>query len=117
MDPAALLRYRRLTLCSLVENRSRRQGVGDRHGQSWTVASSLSIVGRPGHDHASHAGSQKVPQSSIASTLASRGSPMPLSLLSPAFSHLGDIPKRYTCEGADISPPLSWSHVREGTNS
>jgi Raf kinase inhibitor-like YbhB/YbcL family protein len=53
----------------------------------------------------------------IAGTLASGGSPMPLSLLSPAFSHLGEIPKRYTCEGADISPPLSWSDVPEGTKS
>jgi Raf kinase inhibitor-like YbhB/YbcL family protein len=42
---------------------------------------------------------------------------MPLSLLSTAFSHLGDIPNRYTCEGADTSPPLSWSDVPEGTKS
>ena len=42
---------------------------------------------------------------------------MPLSLTSPGFSHGGEIPKRYTCEGADVSPPLAWSGVPEGTKS
>lgn len=42
---------------------------------------------------------------------------MPLSLASPAFSQQGGIPTRYTCEGEDISPPLSWSDVPEGTQS
>ena len=42
---------------------------------------------------------------------------MPLTLASPAFSQQGDIPTRYTCEGEDISPPLSWSDVPEGTQS
>jgi len=42
---------------------------------------------------------------------------MTLSLKSPAFSHLGEIPKRYTCEGSDVSPPLAWSGVPEGTES
>ena len=42
---------------------------------------------------------------------------MPLSLTSPGFSHGGDIPKRYTCEGSDVSPPLAWSGVPEGTKS
>ncbi len=40
---------------------------------------------------------------------------MPLVLKSPAFSHLGEIPKNYTCEGKDVSPPLAWSGVPEGT--
>ena len=42
---------------------------------------------------------------------------MPLTLASPAFSQQGGIPTRYTCEGEDISPPLSWSDVPEGTQS
>ena len=42
---------------------------------------------------------------------------MPLSLTSPGFSHGGEMPKRYTCEGADVSPPLAWSEVPEGTKS
>ena len=42
---------------------------------------------------------------------------MALELTSPAFSHQGDMPRRYTCEGEDISPPLSWSGAPEGTRS
>jgi len=32
-----------------------------------------------------------------------------LTLISSAFSSNGSIPAKYTCEGADISPPLDWS--------
>ena len=34
---------------------------------------------------------------------------MALTLISSAFSSNGSIPAKYTCEGADISPPLDWS--------
>lgn len=40
-----------------------------------------------------------------------------LSLGSAAFEPGGEIPDRYTCEGRDVSPPLSWSGVPEGTKS
>jgi len=42
---------------------------------------------------------------------------MTLSLTSTAFSEGESIPIRYTCEGQDISPPLAWSGVPEGTKS
>lgn len=42
---------------------------------------------------------------------------MPLTLTSTAFHHSGDIPERYTCEGDDVSPPLSWSGVPAGAKS
>jgi len=42
---------------------------------------------------------------------------MTLTLTSPAFSHQGEIPARYTCEGEDLSPPLAWSDAPEGTMS
>ena len=42
---------------------------------------------------------------------------MALTLSSAAFSHQGEIPKRYTCEGEDVSPPLLWSNPPEGTRS
>lgn len=35
----------------------------------------------------------------------------PLKIESPAFSNGTDIPARYTVQGDDISPPLSWSNV------
>jgi Raf kinase inhibitor-like YbhB/YbcL family protein len=42
---------------------------------------------------------------------------MPLTLTSAAFHHNGEIPLRYTCDGDDISPPLSWSGVPAGAKS
>jgi len=42
---------------------------------------------------------------------------MALSLSSPAFEHLGKILRRFTCEGEDISPPLSWTDPPPGTRS
>jgi len=42
---------------------------------------------------------------------------MALRLSSPAFEHLGRIPRRYTCEGEDLSPPLSWTEPPPGTGS
>lgn len=41
----------------------------------------------------------------------------PLRVTSNAFAPNGSIPTRYTCEGADVSPPLSWSQVPQGTQS
>jgi len=42
---------------------------------------------------------------------------MVLSLTSTAFADGDPIPKLYTCEGDDVSPPLSWSDVPNGTRS
>ncbi len=38
-------------------------------------------------------------------------------LTSSAFEHGHAIDSEYTCEGADISPPLAWSSVPSGTQS
>ncbi len=40
-----------------------------------------------------------------------------LELVSSAFQQGGDIPKKFTGEGDDVSPSLSWSNVPEGTKS
>lgn len=42
---------------------------------------------------------------------------MPLTLTSPAFRQGVDIPKKYTCDGDNVSPPLAWSGVPQGTRS
>ena len=42
---------------------------------------------------------------------------MSLSISLAAFAHGGSIPKRYTCDGADVSPPLAWSGVPSNAQS
>ena len=38
-------------------------------------------------------------------------------LSTPAFENMQSIPAKYTCDGADVSPPLSWSGYPEDTVS
>lgn len=38
-------------------------------------------------------------------------------LTSTAFVHQGAIPALYTCEGKDLSPPLTWTDVPPGARS
>jgi Raf kinase inhibitor-like YbhB/YbcL family protein len=47
-----------------------------------------------------------------ASAAASR-----LSIASPAFTAGGEIPTKHTCEGADVSPALTWDGLPAGTRS
>jgi Raf kinase inhibitor-like YbhB/YbcL family protein len=42
---------------------------------------------------------------------------MTLSIASAAFEDGGAMAAKYTCEGTDISPPLTWSGVPEGARS
>lgn len=42
---------------------------------------------------------------------------MALELTSIAFKNGSGIPSKYTCDGSDVSPPLSWSGVPAGTKS
>lgn len=40
-----------------------------------------------------------------------------MQLTSSAFASMGKIPRRHTCEGDDVAPPLSWTDVPPGTTS
>ncbi len=42
---------------------------------------------------------------------------MTLILTSSAFKHNSEIHSRFTCDGANISSPLSWSKLPPGTKS
>jgi len=48
---------------------------------------------------------------------ADAGAAMTLKLSSSAFDQGGTIPSKYTCEGDDVSPPLTFAGVPEGTKS
>ncbi len=45
------------------------------------------------------------------------GSSMGFELKSPSIPAMGEIPRRHTCEGEDVSPELRWSGVPEGAKS
>jgi len=40
-----------------------------------------------------------------------------MKITSTAFAHNGAIPPKYTCEGSDVSPPLTWSGVPPNAKS
>ena len=42
---------------------------------------------------------------------------MTMTVTSPAFAAGAEIPRRFTCEGADTSVPLTWSGAPAGTKS
>ena len=42
---------------------------------------------------------------------------MAFTIRSPAFEDGAEIPARHTCQGEDVSPPLSWSGVPDGARS
>jgi len=50
-------------------------------------------------------------------TVQSEETPMAMTLTSNAFDAGTRIPTEYTGEGKDISPPLAWSHVPDGTGA
>jgi hypothetical protein len=45
------------------------------------------------------------------------GETMDIKLTSSAFEDGGMIPVKYTCDGDNISPPLAWENIPEGTKS
>jgi Raf kinase inhibitor-like YbhB/YbcL family protein len=53
----------------------------------------------------------------LAKNRKKEGLHMELTVTSTAFTQGGAIPVQYTCDGKDISPPLSWTGASSGTQS
>jgi Raf kinase inhibitor-like YbhB/YbcL family protein len=53
----------------------------------------------------------------LVTAAAAGAGPMAFTLRSSAFASGAEIPRRYTCEGEDVSPPLAWSDPPAGTRS
>jgi Raf kinase inhibitor-like YbhB/YbcL family protein len=46
-----------------------------------------------------------------------RGGPMSFQISTTAFSPGSTIPKKFTCDGPDVSPPLNWTEAPAATKS
>jgi Raf kinase inhibitor-like YbhB/YbcL family protein len=46
-----------------------------------------------------------------------KGGNMIITVTSPAFASMQAIPQKYTCDGKDMSPPLSWTNVPKNAKS
>jgi Raf kinase inhibitor-like YbhB/YbcL family protein len=42
---------------------------------------------------------------------------MAMTLTSPSFEEAGEIPRRHTCQGEDVSPPLDWTGIPAGAKT
>ena len=51
------------------------------------------------------------------SNSSEEGTKMTIQISSSAFAEGQSIPKKHTCEGTDVSPPLKWANVPEGVKS
>ncbi|MDK9700441.1 MAG: YbhB/YbcL family Raf kinase inhibitor-like protein [bacterium] len=40
-----------------------------------------------------------------------------MKITSSAFAHNGEMPSKFTCEGENVSPPLTWSGIPESAKS
>ena len=92
---------------------------------SWTGITILAFAfagcareAAPGADSTGTSAASSAPVSGAVSRQSSRSdTTMSFKLESSAFTEGGSIPTKYTCEGADTSPPLSWSGAPAGTKS
>jgi len=70
---------------------------------------------RPTHQAGSTV--NQTPPASPSAGTTTGGTKMPMTITSPAFNDGDLIPKQYTCDGADVSPPLNWSGVPSNAKS
>ncbi len=69
----------------------------------------LAQVGSGGDGGSQTTAPQPSKVTTVARTMAAAPAGGPLTISSPAFADGAPIPVRYTCRGANIAPPLTWS--------
>ncbi len=80
-------------------------------GSSAAGSSGSSSGGASTGHSASGSASSSAGTSGVSSGGEVHSSPGAFAIASPAFELNGAIPAQYTCDGADVSPPLQWSNV------
>jgi Raf kinase inhibitor-like YbhB/YbcL family protein len=73
-----------------------------------------------GDDKESAAGIAAMPESTLDEVDANApagAKEVVMDITSPRFEHEAEIPLEYTCDGADVSPPLQWAAGPQGTKS
>ena len=84
---------------------------------SSSLSSSSPSASSSSHSGSSTSGSSKSSHASVTSGASSSSGELPppsagaFSITSSAFERNGAIPSQYTCDGANISPPLEWQNV------
>ncbi|MEU1403715.1 YbhB/YbcL family Raf kinase inhibitor-like protein [Streptomyces sp. NPDC005728] len=80
--------------------------------KGWVVAVAAMAVVPGCGDGSGPAPSSPSPTATATATATGR-----LTVTSPAYADAGTIPRRYTCEGENVSPPLAFTGVPERTAS
>jgi hypothetical protein len=109
-----MCRYRVLPLMLVI---SLAVGCGSKK-QPQESSLSSEVKGSPSGDQEDESAEStpKVDESQLADTAAQQGEGT-FAIESSVFEHGGAIPKKYTCQGDDVSAPLSWQGVPENTKS
>jgi phosphatidylethanolamine-binding protein (PEBP) family uncharacterized protein len=79
------------------------------------LAAGCSSSGSPGAGASPSRAAPVTTKSPGAGASPSHAAPVTMKLTSSAFEDFGTIPKLYTCDGQDLSVPLSWSGAPKGT--
>lgn len=108
-------RWKSRTTCKpgyVMEDCSEYKGASETQSSTSSTSSAASSAS---HGLAAHSSGSSTSSASGSSAASSSGevysSPGAMSISSPAFERNGAIPAQYTCDGANISPPLQWQNV------
>ncbi|MBW0015248.1 YbhB/YbcL family Raf kinase inhibitor-like protein [Mycobacterium sp.] len=73
------------------------------------LALGVTVAGCGGHAGSNTTASLTPKVTTVGRTVAAAPADGPLTISSPAFADGAPVPVQYTCKGADLAPPLTWS--------